>query len=154
MDGMAWVITLCPINVTRVKEGGFYGWPWYYMGDLEDPRHAGARPDLAGKAIVPDVLEQAHSASLQMTFYTATNGPAAFPAEYRGDAFAALHGSWNRATRTGYKIVRIPLNDGVPTGRYDDFLSDLCWSPSPPKTRTIWPVPRNPWANTICAPLL
>jgi glucose/arabinose dehydrogenase len=59
---------LVPDYVTRVKEGGFYGWPWYYMGNFEDPRLAGARPDLAGKATVPDVLEQAHSASLQMTF--------------------------------------------------------------------------------------
>jgi glucose/arabinose dehydrogenase/cytochrome c2 len=114
---------LVPDYVTRVKEGGFYGWPWYYMGNFEDPRHAGERPDLAGKAIVPDVLEQSHSASLEMTFYTATNGVAAFPAEYQGDAFAALHGSWNRTTRTGYKIIRIRLNHGVPTGEYDDFLT-------------------------------
>jgi glucose/arabinose dehydrogenase/cytochrome c2 len=114
---------LVPDYVTRVKEGGFYGWPWYYAGNHEDPRHAGERPDLAGKAIVPDVLEQSHSASLQMTFYTATSGVAAFPAEYRGDAFAAFHGSWNRSTRTGYKIVRVHLNHGVPTGQYDDFLT-------------------------------
>jgi len=106
-------------NVTRVQEGGFYGWPWYYIGNFEDRPHAGERPDLAGKAIVPDVLEQAHSASLQMTFYTATNGPAAFPPEYRGDAFVALHGSWNRATRIGYKLVRIPLTNGVSSGRYE-----------------------------------
>ncbi len=114
---------LVPDFVTRVTEGGFYGWPWYYMGSFEDPRHAGERPDLAGEAIVPDVLEQAHSASLQMTFYPANNGPAAFPPEYQGDAFVAFHGSWNRATRTGYKVVRIPLNNGAPTGRYDDFLT-------------------------------
>lgn len=114
---------LVPDYVTSVKEGGFYGWPWYYMGNIEDPRHAGDRPDLRGKAIVPDVLEQSHSASLEMTFYNATTGAAAFPAEYRGDAFAALHGSWNRATRTGYKVVRIRLNHGVATGQYDDFLT-------------------------------
>ena len=124
---------LVPDYVTRVREGGFYGWPWYYMGNFEDPRRAGERPDLAGKAIVPDVLEQAHSASLQMTFYTATNGVAAFPAEYHGDAFVALHGSWNRATRTGYKLVRIPLNNGVPTGRYDDFLTGFVTS-----DRNVW----------------
>jgi hypothetical protein len=122
-----------PDYVTRVKEAGFYGWPWYYMGNFEDPRHAGERPDLAGKAIVPDVLEQAHSASLQMTFYTANKGPAAFPPQYQGDAFAALHGSWNRATRTGYKLVRIPLNNGVPTGRYDDFLTGFVTS-----DRNVW----------------
>jgi glucose/arabinose dehydrogenase len=114
---------LVPDYVTRVKEGGFYGWPWYYMGNFEDPRHAGERPDLAGKAIVPDVLEQSHSASLEMTFYTATNGVAAFPADYVGDAFAALHGSWNRTTRTGYKIIRIRVNHGVPTGEYEDFMT-------------------------------
>lgn len=114
---------LVPDYVTRVKEGGFYGWPWYYMGNFEDPRHAGERPDLAGKAIVPDVLLQSHSASLEMCFYTATNGVAAFPAEYQGDAFAAEHGSWNRTTRTGYKIIRIRIDHGVPTGEYDDFMT-------------------------------
>jgi len=114
---------LVPDYITRVKEGGFYGWPWYYMGNFEDPRHAGERPDLAGKAIVPDVLEQSHSASLEMTFYTATKGVAAFPADYVGDAFAALHGSWNRTTRTGYKIIRVRVNHGVPTGEYDDFMT-------------------------------
>jgi glucose/arabinose dehydrogenase len=114
---------LVPDYVTRVKEGGFYGWPWYYMGNFEDPRHAGERPDLAGKAIVPDVLEQSHSASLEMTFYTATSGVAAFPAECQGDAFACLHGSWNRTTRTGYKVIRIRLDHGVPTGEYDDFMT-------------------------------
>ena len=124
---------LVPDYVTRVTEGGFYGWPWYYMGNFQDPRLAGARPDLAGKAIVPDVLEQAHSASLQMTFYTASNGPAAFPPQYHGDAFVALHGSWNRATRTGYKVVRIPLNNGVPTGRYDDFLTGFVTT-----DRNVW----------------
>jgi glucose/arabinose dehydrogenase len=114
---------LVPDYVTRVKEGGYYGWPWYYMGNHEDPRHAGERTDLAGKAIVPDVLEQSHSASLEMTFYTATSGVAAFPADYRGDAFVALHGSWNRTIRTGYKVIRVVLNHGVPTGQYDDFLT-------------------------------
>jgi len=114
---------LVPDYITRVKEGGYYGWPWFYLGNHEDPRHAGERPDLAGKAIVPDVLLQAHSASLEMTFYTATNGAAAFPADYRGDAFAAEHGSWNRTLRTGYKVVRVRLNHGVPTGEYDDFLT-------------------------------
>jgi hypothetical protein len=88
---------------------------------------------LAGKALVPDVLEQSHSASLQMTFYTASIGLAAFPPEYHGDAFVALHGSWNRATRTGYKLVRIPLNNGVPTGRYDDFLTGFVTT-----DRNVW----------------
>jgi glucose/arabinose dehydrogenase/cytochrome c2 len=114
---------LVPDYVTRVTEGGFYGWPWYYMGNHEDPRHAGERPDLAGRAIVPDILEQSHSASLEMTFYPASKGVAAFPAEYRGDAFVAFHGSWNRSTRTGYKIARLRVKRGVPTGAYDDFVT-------------------------------
>lgn len=114
---------LVPDYITRVKEGGYYGWPWYYLGNYEEPRLAGHRPDLAGKAIVPDVLIQAHSAALQITFYTATSGSAVFPTEYRGDLFAALHGSWNRNSRTGYKVVRVPLKAGVPTGEYEDFLT-------------------------------
>jgi glucose/arabinose dehydrogenase/cytochrome c2 len=115
---------LVPDYVTHVREGGFYGWPWWYMGNHEDPRHAGERPDLAGQTITPDVPEQAHSASLQMTFYPANaSGPAAFPAEYRGEAFVALHGSWNRTGRTGGKVVRIRLQNGVATGEYEDFLT-------------------------------
>jgi glucose/arabinose dehydrogenase/cytochrome c2 len=115
---------LVPDYVTHVQEGGYYGWPWYYMGNHEDPRHAGERPDLAGLTITPDVPEQAHSASLEMTFYPAdASGPAAFPAEYRGDAFVALHGSWNRTGRTGGKIVRLLLKNGVATGEYEDFLT-------------------------------
>ena len=114
---------LVPDYITRVKEGGFYGWPWYYMGNHEDPRLAGQRPDLASQVIVPDVLLQAHSASLEMCFYTATSGASAFPFEYHGDIFAAEHGSWNRSNRTGYKIIRVSLNHGVPTGVYEDFLT-------------------------------
>ncbi len=114
---------LPPDYVTRVKEGGFYGWPWYYIGDHEDPRLKGARPDLADKITVPDVLIQPHSAPLELTFYTARKGAAAFPAEYQGDVFVALHGSWNREHRTGYKVARLKLNNGVPTGDYEDFLT-------------------------------
>jgi hypothetical protein len=115
---------LVPDYITHVQEDGYYGWPWYYVGDHEDPRHAGERPDLAGRAIVPDVLVQAHSATLQMTFYPAdVSGPSAFPAEYRGDIFAAFHGSWNRTGRTGSKVVRVRLLNGLPTGEYEDFLT-------------------------------
>ena len=115
---------LPPDYVTRVRPGAFYGWPWYYIGDHEDPRHKGERPDLATQVSVPDVLLQPHSAPLQMTFYPPrATGPAAFPPRYAGDAFVALHGSWNRAKRTGYKVVRIRLQDGVPTGEYEDFLT-------------------------------
>src|SRR6185503_15670125 len=101
---------LVPDYVTRVQEKGFYGWPWYYLGDHEDPRHAGGRKDLAGKVIAPDVLVQPHSAPLQITFYEGTM----FPPEYQGSAFVALHGSWNRQSRTGYKVVRIVMQAGRP----------------------------------------
>ncbi|MGB8398499.1 PQQ-dependent sugar dehydrogenase [Bradyrhizobium sp.] len=110
---------LVPDYVTRVRENAFYGWPWFYIGGNEDPSHAGERPDLKDKVTVPDVLLQAHSASLGLTFYEGTG----FPAEYRGDAFAAEHGSWNRSRRTGYKVVRIRLKDDVPTGEYEDFVT-------------------------------
>jgi len=110
---------LVPDYVTRVRSGGFYGWPWYYLGDHEDPRHAGERPDLARASIVPDVLLQSHSAPLQMTFYDAT----AFPPRYRGSAFVALHGSWNRGKRTGPKVITVPVQGGVPTGEYEDFMT-------------------------------
>jgi hypothetical protein len=110
---------LVPDYVTRVREKAFYGWPWFYIGGNEDPQHRGERPDLRDKVTIPDVLIQAHSASLGLTFYEGSN----FPAEYRGDAFAAQHGSWNRSKRTGYKVVRIRLKDGVPTGEYEDFVT-------------------------------
>jgi glucose/arabinose dehydrogenase len=105
--------------VTSVWEGGFYGWPWYYIGEHEDPRLAGARPDLADDVTVPDVLIQAHSAPLGIAFYTGS----LFPEEYDGDAFVTLHGSWNRGKRTGYKVVRLLFEDGKPTGEYEDFLT-------------------------------
>jgi glucose/arabinose dehydrogenase/cytochrome c2 len=124
---------LVPDYITRVKEDGYYGWPWYYLGNHEDPRHAGERPDLAGVAIVPDVLFQAHSAALESVFYTVTNGVAAFPAEYRGDAFTAFHGSWNRSAHTGYKVVRVRVDHGVPTGEYDDFLTGFVVD-----NRSVW----------------
>jgi glucose/arabinose dehydrogenase len=110
---------LVPDYITRVREGAFYGWPWYYIGDNQDPRWGNARPDLKGKVTVPDILLQPHSASLQMMFYTGSQ----FPAEYKGSIFAAEHGSWNRAKRTGYKIVRGIVKDGVPTGEYEDFVT-------------------------------
>jgi glucose/arabinose dehydrogenase len=114
---------LVPDYTTRVREGAFYGWPWYHLGAHEDPRHAGERVDLADKVTVPDVLFQSHSAALTLVFYEATSTVAAFPKEYVGDAFVALHGSWNRSRRTGYKVVRVIMKDGVPTGEYQDFLT-------------------------------
>ena len=110
---------LPPDYITRVREGGFYGWPWYYIGAHEDPLHAGARPDLKNAVIVPDILIQPHSASLQVMFYSG----AQVPAEYTGNAFAAQHGSWNRGKRTGYKIIRAIVKGGVASGEYEDFVT-------------------------------
>jgi glucose/arabinose dehydrogenase len=110
---------LVPDYVTRVREGAFYGWPWFYIGNNQDPKHRGERTDLKGKITIPDVLLQAHSASLGLTFYDGNQ----FPAEYSGDGFAAEHGSWNRSKRTGYKVIRIRMKDGVPTGEYQDFVT-------------------------------
>ena len=118
-DGMG--DDLVPDYISRVQPGGFYGWPWFYLGNHPDPRHRGKHPEFANRVIVPDVLIQSHSASLNLCFYNRTN----FPAEYRGDIFAALHGSWNRSRRTGYKIVRVPFDkrSGKPLGEYEDFVT-------------------------------
>ena len=110
---------LVPDYVTRVQPGGFYGWPWYYIGGNQDPRHKGKRSELKDKVIVPDVLLQSHSASLGMTFYTGRQ----FPREYGMDAFAAEHGSWNRSRRTGYKVIRVPVRNGRAIGEYEDFMT-------------------------------
>jgi glucose/arabinose dehydrogenase len=110
---------LVPDYITQVEPDGFYGWPWFYLGNHYDPAHRGKHPELAGKVLVPDVLLQTHSASLCMAFYTGSQ----FPAEYRNDAFAAEHGSWNRSRRTGYKVIRVPMKDGKATGEYEDFLT-------------------------------
>jgi glucose/arabinose dehydrogenase len=110
---------LAPDYITHVEPGGFYGWPWFYMGGHWDPRHQGKHPELKSKVLTPDVLLQAHNASLEMTFYEGTQ----FPAEYRGDIFAGEHGSWNKAVRTGYEVIRVPLEKGRATGEYEDFLT-------------------------------
>lgn len=112
---------LVPDYISRVEPGGFYGWPWFYMGKNQDPRHKGKHPELADKVLNPDVLVQSHSATLNLTFYEG----AQFPAEYRGDIFAAFHGSWNKKRRTGYKIVRVPLDKstGKARGDYEDFVT-------------------------------
>ena len=109
---------LPPDYATHVAQGAFYGWPWYYLGDHQDPRHKGERADLKNRITTPDVLIQAHSAPLGIAFYTADQ----FPSEYKGDAFVTLHGSWNRSKRTGYKVVRLVMKDGKSTGVYEDFL--------------------------------
>ena len=111
---------LVPDYITHVREGGFYGWPWWYMGGHQDPRHSGKHPELKDKVITPDVILNPHNASLGITFY---NGKQ-FPAEYRGDIFAAEHGSWNRAVRVGYELIRVPLHQtGHASGEYEDFMT-------------------------------
>jgi glucose/arabinose dehydrogenase len=111
---------LVPDYITHVEDGGFYGWPWFYMGGHQDPRLPGTHPELKDKVITPDVILQPHDASLQMTFYDGQQ----FPAEYQGDIFACEHGSWNRSPRAGYEVIRVPLHQtGHATGEYEDFLT-------------------------------
>jgi glucose/arabinose dehydrogenase len=135
---------LVPDYITSVKEGGFYGWPWYYIGAHKDPRlpqpcadgtaanlqapalssdqaNSCTRVDLSAKVLVPDVLVQPHMASLEMVFVPSGSG--AFPSKFAGDAFAAEHGSWNRAQRAGYEVIRIPMHNGHADGGYEDFLT-------------------------------
>jgi glucose/arabinose dehydrogenase len=128
-DGQLWCVVnerdglgddLVPDYITRVQAGGFYGWPWWYLGSHQDPRHQGKHPELGGRAVVPDVLLQPHNAPLQLTFYEGQQ----FPTEYRGGVFATAHGSWNRSVRTGYEIVRVPIDhNGHATGEYRDFVT-------------------------------
>jgi glucose/arabinose dehydrogenase len=112
---------LVPDYISSVRPGGFYGWPWFYIGNHVDPHYQGEHVDLAGKVIVPNVLVQSHSATLNLCFYTGDQ----FPPEYKGDIFAAFHGSWNRTKRTGYKIVRVPFDHstGKTRGEYEDFVT-------------------------------
>jgi glucose/arabinose dehydrogenase len=111
---------LVPDYITSVQPGGFYGWPWWYIGAHQDPRHPGRHPELRDRAIVPDVLLQPHNASLQLTFYQGQR----FPRQYSGDIFASQHGSWNRSVRTGYEVIRVPLHHtGKASGEYQDFLT-------------------------------
>jgi hypothetical protein len=108
-----------PDFITRAREGAFYGWPWCYLGSNKDPLHRGERPDLKGKVRFLTCSFKAHSASIGMVFYIGEQ----FPPEYRGDAFAAQHGSWNRSKRTGYKVIRVLLDHGIPTGEYEDIMT-------------------------------
>lgn len=111
---------LAPDYITHVQQGGFYGWPYYYIGGHPDPRHKGKHPELRDKSIVPDVLIQPHNASMGLTFYQGKQ----FPSEYQGDIFAAQHGSWNRSVRAGYEVIRVPLHQtGKASGEYEDFLT-------------------------------
>jgi glucose/arabinose dehydrogenase len=134
--GALWCVTnerdglgdnLPPDYATPVQEGAFYGWPWFYVGAHQDPRHRGQRTDLAQLVTVPAVPIQAHSAPLGIAFYDGS----AFPVPYRGDAFVTLHGSWNRSLRTGYKVVRLRMDrNGHSDGAYQDFLTGFVVSDS------------------------
>jgi glucose/arabinose dehydrogenase len=117
---------LPPDYISRVRSGGFYGWPWFYIGNHPDPRHKGKHLELADKVVVPDVLVQAHSATLNLCFYTGDQ----FPSEYKDDIFAAFHGSWNRVKRTGYKVVRVAFDHstGKARGEYEDFVTGFVTS--------------------------
>jgi glucose/arabinose dehydrogenase len=109
-----------PDYITHIQDGGFYGWPWYYIGGNWDPEHKGKHAELKNKVIVPDVLIQPHNASLEMVFYDGQQ----FPANCRGGIFAAEHGSWNKAARTGYEVVFVPVDqNGHATGEYQDFMT-------------------------------
>jgi glucose/arabinose dehydrogenase len=128
-DGRLWCVVnerdglgddLVPDYITHVQPGGFYGWPWWYLGSHQDPRHEGKHRELGSVAVVPDVLLQPHNAPLQLTFYQGLQ----FPAEYRGDVFATAHGSWNRSIRTGYEVVQVPIDQtGHAQGEYRDFVT-------------------------------
>jgi glucose/arabinose dehydrogenase len=117
---------LPPDYFTSVKDGGFYGWPYSYIGNNVDPRVNPQKPELVAKAIVPDVLLGAHRAPLQFAFYTGKQ----FPASYQGGVFLAEHGSWNRAPRAGYQVVFIPFKNGKPSGDPQPFLTGLVPDPS------------------------
>ncbi len=122
---------LVPDYFTSIKPGGFYGWPYSYIGPNEDPRNKGQKPDLVARTIVPDVVLPAHVAVLDARFYTGKM----FPARYQGGAFLAFHGSWNRAQRIGYSVAFVPFKDGKPSGPREDFLTGFMTDPN---SKEVW----------------
>lgn len=122
---------LVPDYFTSIKPGGFYGWPYAYIGPNEDPRRKGEKPELVKKTIVPDVQLGAHVAVLDALFYTGKQ----FPKEYQGGAFLANHGSWNRSKRVGYSVTFIPFKNAKPTSGPKDFLTGFMLSP---EKREVW----------------
>lgn len=119
---------LVPDYFTSIRQGGFYGWPYAYIGANEDPRRKGERPDLVAKTIVPDLPLGAHVAVLDFLFYTGKQ----FPKEYQGGAFLAQHGSWNRSRRVGYNVVFVPFKNGKPAGPPKEFLEGWMLHPDKP----------------------
>ena len=110
---------LVPDYLTSVKDGGFYGWPYSYFGQTEDPRKKGQRPDLVAKAIKPDYALGSHTASLGLAFYKG----GALPQRFHGGAFIGMHGSWNRSKMVGYKVAFVPFKNGKPAGPLEDILT-------------------------------
>lgn len=110
---------LPPDFITRVRDGAFYGWPYAYWGTHEDPRHAGRRPDLVARSVTPDFATGAHTATINLHFYRGRQ----FPARYRGGAFVAQRGSWNRTELAGYRVAFVPFSGGRPAGTMEDFLT-------------------------------
>ncbi|MFQ5972213.1 MAG: PQQ-dependent sugar dehydrogenase [Alphaproteobacteria bacterium] len=129
-DGMG--DELVPDYLTRIEDGDFFGWPYAYIGDNPQPRLAELRPDLVAASRVPDVLFRSHSAPLGLVFYDGEQ----FPQEYRGDAFVALHGSWNAAEPRGYMVVRVPFEDQRPLGHYEAFATGF-WAEGRDRAR-VW----------------
>ncbi len=123
---------LVPDYLTHLDQGAFYGWPWAYTGRNPDPVYGPKRPDMVAKSVAPDLLFQSHSAPTGLVFYAGSQ----FPADYKGDSFVSLHGSWNSSRPTGYKVVRVHFANGKPVGGYDNFLTGF-WdgSSSPAK---VW----------------
>jgi len=122
---------LVPDYFTALKPGGFYGWPYAYIGPNEDPRRKGEAPQLVQKTIVPDVLLGSHVAVLDALFYTGKM----FPKEYEGGAFLARHGSWNRSKRVGYDVVFLPFKAGRPAGDLKPFLTGFLLAP---EKKEVW----------------
>lgn len=122
---------LVPDYFTSIRTGGFYGWPYSYIGPNEDPRNKGLKPELVAKTIVPDVVLPAHVAVLDARFYSGKS----FPARYQGGAFLAFHGSWNRAQRIGYSIAFVPFQNGKPSGKAEDFLTGFMTDPN---SKEVW----------------
>jgi glucose/arabinose dehydrogenase len=110
---------LVPDYLTSVKDGAFYGWPYSYFGQNEDPRKKGQRPDLVAKAIKPDYALGSHVAALGLAFYQGK----AFPEKYHGGAFIGMHGSWNRSKMVGFKVAFLRFENGKPAGPLEDILT-------------------------------